>query len=98
MGLTSSVALVAPEMFAPEALLQMVPPFVETSHWIPAAEQFAGTAPSLTLKLAPAGAVTDWSTGCSATAGEASQGGGSTVSVAAWLSVSPWAFVSTTRN
>ena len=98
VGLTLSVVELTPEMFPAAALLQVAPPSLETCHWIAAAEQFAGAVPSLTLKLASAGSVTVCPAGCSAIAGAPSHLPLLTVSVAAWLVVSPWAFVSTTRN
>jgi len=68
---------------APEIGLNVVPPSVETSHWIVAGEQPAGTAPSATVKVAAAGAVTVVLTGCVPITGAVVQGVGLTVNVAA---------------
>jgi hypothetical protein len=80
---------------APDTLLQVLPLFVETCHWMAAAEQLAASVPSLTVKLAAAGAVTVWLAGWVAIDGDVEQAGALTVRVAALLAVSPLEFLNT---
>ena len=63
-------------------MLNVVPPSVETFHWMLAAEQFAGTVPSATVNDAAAGAITDTLTGCVAIDGADAHTGDVTDNVA----------------
>ena len=69
---------------------KLVPPLVESSHWIVAAEQFAGTVPSFTLKLALAGSVTVWSDGCVPIAGLAAHAAEVTVTLKEAVALFSW--------
>ena len=64
----------------PDTLFHDEPWLVETCHWIVAAEQFDGTAPSVTVNDAPAGSVTVWSLGCVLISGDAEHGSRSVAS------------------
>jgi len=70
VGSIRSFVVVAPEMVAPVMAVQLVPPLVDTCHWIVAAEQLGGTLPSVTLNVASPGAVTVASSGPSPITGE----------------------------